>query len=465
MLRLGGLGCLGLSLPRLFHAQAAQAAADTVSLKARIKSCIVIFYFGGPSHIDTFDMKPDAPAEVRGEFKPIATSVPGLTICEHLPHTARVMHKLALIRGLNHNMRLHDAACVHTLTGRLPARGDGENFVPPDEATLFPSLGSALTYLRRDEGLTVVNAALPYVFRNVVSTPCQTGGFLGSAYNPFQISGDPEAMNYQADLLRLPPGLTLERVAARTELLRQVDAGTGLAPGADLRRLRVYYQKAFDLLGSETVRRALEIEREDPRTRDRYGRIAGMSGAPGATNGAEHGFARNLRGQNLLLARRLVEAGVPFVNVHDFRQQGQNWDAHSKNFAQHKDHLLPLCDQPLAALIEDLDERGLLDTTLVVALGEFGRTPKINKDAGRDHWPDCYSAVVAGGGVRGGYVHGSSDKLGAYPASDPVSPGDLAATIFAAFGIAPATEIHDTFGRPFRVAEGRPINELFGGPI
>jgi uncharacterized protein (DUF1501 family) len=319
-----------------------------------------------------------------------------------------------------------------------------------------------MTYLRRDEHLTVVNAALPYVFRNVVPTPCQTGGFLGSAYNPFQINGDPETLGYQSESLKLPAELTIERVAARTELLRQVDAGAGLAPGAASLRLREHYQKAFDLLGSEAVRRALDIEREDSRTRDRYGRVTGMNGAAGGTNGAENGFARNLRGQNLLLARRLVEAGVPFVNIYDFRQQGQNWDAHSKNFTQHKEHLLPLCDQPLAALIEDLDERGLLDTTLVVALGEFGRTPKINKDAGRDHWPDCYTAVLAGGGVRGGYVYGASDKLGAYPAFDPVSPGDLAATIFAAFGIDPATEIHDTFGRPFRVAEGRPIGDLFG---
>ncbi|HVC99353.1 MAG TPA: DUF1501 domain-containing protein [Pirellulales bacterium] len=465
LVQLGSLGCLGLSLPSLLQARAAQSAEGNVQPKARIKSCIVIFYFGGPSHIDTFDMKPHAPAEVRGEFKSIATSVPGLTICEHLPRTSRIMHKLALVRSMHHEMRLHDAACVHTLTGRPPARGDGENFVPPDEATLFPSLGASLTYLRRDQRLAVVNAALPYVFRNVVPTPCQTGGFLGSAFNPFQINGDPETMGYQADSLALPSDLPLARVAGRTELLRRLDASADVAQGAASRRLREHYQKAFDLLGSEAVRRALDIEREDPLTRDRYGRVSGMSGAPGATNGAQLGFGRNLRGQNLLLARRLVEAGVPFVNVYDFRQQGQNWDAHSQNFVQHKDHLLPLCDQPLAALIEDLNERGLLDTTLVVALGEFGRTPKINKDAGRDHWPDCYTAVVAGGGVRGGFVYGSSDKLGAYPASDPVSPGDLAATIFTAFGIDPATEIRDTLGRPYRIAEGRPITELFAGAI
>jgi len=212
------------------------------------------------------------------------------------------------------------------------------------------------------------------------------------------------------------------------------------------------------------VRRALDVSREDPRTRDRYGYFhasvpVGEGGGGG--NGAEMGYARHMRGQNLLLARRLVEAGVPFVNVYDFKQQGQNWDAHFKVFHQHKAHLLPAADQGLSALVEDLDQRGLLETTLVVALGEFGRTPRINKDGGRDHWPDCYSAVFAGGGVKGGFVWGSSDRLGAYPASDPVTPADLAATIYWRFGIDPATEIHDAGGRPYKLSEGRPLRKLF----
>ena len=183
----------------------------------------------------------------------------------------------------------------------------------------------------------------------------------------------------------------------------------------------------------------------------------------GGGNGAEMGVAQSMRGQNLLLARRLVEAGVPFVNVYDFKQQGQNWDAHFKGANQHKRFLLPPADQSLSALIEDLDARGLLDSTLVVAMGEFGRTPKINKDAGRDHWPHCYTVLLAGGGVQGGAVYGSSDRLGAYPAKDPVTPGDLAATIFWRFGLDPAAEIHDTTGRPYRLATGEPIVKLFGG--
>ena len=205
------------------------------------------------------------------------------------------------------------------------------------------------------------------------------------------------------------------------------------------------------MLGTETFRRALDLSRESTQTRDRYGYdsapVAVGSGGGGG-NGAEMGFARQMRGQNLLLARRLVEAGVPFVNVFDFRQQGQNWDAHHQNFDQHKRHLLPLADQSLSALIEDLDARGLLDTTLVVAMGEFGRTPKINGNGGRDHWPDCYTVLLAGGGIHGGAVFGASDRTGAYPAKDPVTPADLAATIFWRFGIDPSSEIHDLTGRP-----------------
>jgi uncharacterized protein (DUF1501 family) len=208
----------------------------------------------------------------------------------------------------------------------------------------------------------------------------------------------------------------------------------------------------------------LDLSSESTQIRDRYGYgpdPVSVGEGGGGGNGAEMGFGRQMRGQNLLVARRLVEAEVPFVNVYDFRQQGQNWDAHFKNFNQHKTHLLPLADQSLSALIEDLEVRGLLDTTLVVAMGEFGRTPKINKEAGRDHWPDCYSVLLAGGGIRGGYVHGSSDRMGAYPTTDPVTPSDLAATIFWRFGIDPATEIHDLTGRPHRLSDGRPIRELF----
>jgi hypothetical protein len=223
--------------------------------------------------------------------------------------------------------------------------------------------------------------------------------------------------------------------------------------------------KAYRLLESDAIRRAADVTREPLAVRERYGFGAepvAVGEGGGGGNGAEMGYARQMRGQNLLLARRLVEAGVPFVNVYDFKQQGQNWDAHFNGANQHKTYLLPQADQSLSALIEDLDARGLLDSTLVVAMGEFGRTPRINKEAGRDHWPDCYTVLMAGGGVRGGAVYGSSDRIGAYPASDPVTPGDLAATIYWRFGLDPAAEIRDQTNRPHRLAAGEPLRRLFG---
>ena len=223
---------------------------------------------------------------------------------------------------------------------------------------------------------------------------------------------------------------------------------------------RSFYDKAFSLLGSETLRRALDLSAESQATRDRYG-FKPAEAVNGDTSQSAMAEARPMRGQNLLVARRLVEAGVPFVNVFDFRQQGQNWDSHANNFFHHKHYLMPQMDQSLSALIEDLDQRGLLDSTLVVAMGEFGRTPRINANAGRDHWPDCYSVLLAGGGVKGGFVYGSSDRLGMYPETNPVKPADLTATIFHRFGIDPLTEIHDTTGRPHRISDGQPVRELF----
>jgi hypothetical protein len=464
-----GLPLAGLNLAGLWRARAAQAAGVPAALEGRppIRSCIFIFYFGGPSHLDTFDMKPEAPVEVRGEFQSIETSVPGIRICEHLPLTAKLMHKVAVVRTVTHNMRLHDAACVETLTGRMPARGDGENFVPPQEHTLFPAYGSALHYVRRDEVRPVHSVGLPFVFHNVVPEPCQTGGFLGAAYNPLLVTGDPQTLGFRADMLALPDSLSLGRVADRGGLLRQIDAAAGrqaalagvAAPLDDL------YGRAIDLLGSPEIRRALETDCEDEATRERYGRATRRAGVPEFPAGSnEHAIdtSATLRGQSLLAARRLVEAGVPFVNVYDFRQQGTNWDAHANNFVKHRDLLLPPCDQGYSALLEDLDQRGLLDSTLVVAMGEFGRTPKINGGAGRDHWPDCYFCLLAGGGIRGGETYGVSDKIGAYPDIDPVTPADLAATIFWRFGIDPRTEIHDSTNRPYRLAEGQPLRGLFG---
>src|SRR4051812_9885903 len=446
LLRFGGGA---LTLGGLWRAQ---AAAPTVPAVHPIRSCILVFFYGGPSHLDTFDLKPNAPAEVRGEFQSIATTVPGVRVCEHLPRMARVMDRVAQIRSVTHAASLHDSAAIHALTGRPLEGPDRELFNPQPQ--FYPSYGSAVTALRPPTRGPVPFAALPFPFRNVHEVPCQGGGILGSRFDPLQIECDAAARRYRAELLNPREGLGGPRLDARRDLLRALER----TPPGPLR------ERAYALLDSDALRKALDISQEPWAVRERYGfgaEAVAVGEGGGGGNGAEMGYARHLRGQNLLLARRLVEAGVPFVNVYDFRQQGQNWDAHFKCAHQHKTHLLPQADRGLSALIEDLDQRGLLDTTLVVAMGEFGRTPKINGEGGRDHWPHCYTVLLAGGGARGGAVFGASDRIGAYPAADPVTPGDLAATILWRFGIDPAAEIRDPTGRPHRLAVGEPVRKLF----
>lgn len=443
LLRAGSAGFLGLNLAQLLQAESlARESSSAPAVRSPIKSCILMFYYGGPSHHDTWDMKPHAPLEVRGEFKSIATSVPGIRISEHLPHSAKVMDRLCVIRSAHHPMRNHNSAAVEALCGRTPLRGDLE-LLANDPTTDFPCFGSALTYLKGPLPNVPSHVALPHVMYNVVKLPGQTSGFLGPAYEPLQVTRDPNAPDFRVSEIELPAGLTLAELENRQALLARIN--TRLEPGAATSSggsMRTFYQRAFDLLRSDAVRTAFDINREDARTRERYG--------------------RNIHGQSALLARRLVESGVRFVSVYDKVTNGlDNWDTHVNNFGRLKDTLLPPCDLAFSALVEDLESRGLLDSTLVIMLGEFGRTPKINRDGGRDHWPDCYSVVLAGGGVRGGTMHGTSDKLGAYPDSDPVTPGNLAATIFSRFGLDPATELHDLVGRPFRLAGGEPIQGLF----
>ena len=432
-----------------------------------IRSCILIFHYGGPSHIDTFDMKPNAPAEIRGQFGSIATSVPGLRVCEHLPRTARLMDRLAIIRSMHHPMTNHNAAAFTALCGRNPLKGDLE--LLSNDRNDPPCYGAMLSATLPERRGLPTFVAVPHVMYNVVQLPGQVAGFLGSAHDPFQVSADPSAPDFHLGELELPGDLSLDRLDHRAALLRMLDrrqrrgdamaeaaartggsaaagtgpgAGTGLAPGVDPRD--VYTEKAFRLLHSPAVRRAFHLGSEDPRLRDRYGRTK--------------------LGQSVLLARRLVEAGVRFITVFDGQYNGQtaNWDAHENVFGRLKNDLVPPADQAFAALIDDLSSRGLFEETLVIAMGEFGRTPKINGNAGRDHWPNCYSIVLAGGGVRGGITLGSSDKLGAYPDTDAVTPADLAATLFQRFGLDPAREMIDLTGRPYKLADGQPIRALFG---
>lgn len=438
LLQAGGLGCLGFGLGDWLQAEAASAN--------HIRSCILIFYYGGPSQLDTWDLKPDAPAEIRGEFRPIATRVPGMRISEHLPRCARITDKLAVIRSMHHPMRNHNAAAVEALCGRTPLGGDQELLA--DDANSFPCYGSALRYLERRHDGVPSHVALPHLMRNVVTLPGQNAGFLGAAFNPFQINHNPNNPDFRVAELELPADLPLGRIDERRALLnlvdRQIRRGDRLQQSSARDRvMSAHQQAAFDLLRSREVREAFDLTRENERHRDRYGRTT--------------------LGQSMLLARRLVEAGVRFVNVNDKIANGQleNWDSHENNFPRLKDDLLPPADQAFSALIEDLEARGLLESTLVVGLAEFGRTPRINGTRGRDHWPDCFSVVLAGGGVRGGLIHGASDRFAAYPARDPVTPGDLAATIFWRFGIDPATPIRDLTNRPYRLGEGEPLAGLF----
>jgi hypothetical protein len=443
LLQIGGLGSLGLSLSYLLRAQSAKAARSVErSSGTPVNSCILLFYYGGPSHLDTWDMKPGAPAEVRGEFQAISTSVAGVRICEYMPGCARVMDKLSIVRSMHHPMRNHNSAAVEALCGRTPLKGDLELLA--DDPNSFPCYGSALNALTPGHRTVPVHVALPHVMHNVVMLPGQTAGFLGAAFNPFQVTQDPNGPDFGVGELELPVDLPLARLEDRRSLLSIMDTEKARAERLARRKvMSVYQERAFQLLHSEEVRRAFDLSRESVVLRDRYG--------------------RNTLGQSLLLARRLVEAGVRFVNVNDKIHNGQlaNWDSHEKNFARLKEDLLPPADRAFSALIEDLDSRGLLDSTLVVALAEFGRTPRINKAAGRDHWPDCFSIVLAGGGIKGGSVYGASDKIGAFPASDPVTPGDLAATLFWRFGLDAETKIRDLTMRPYRLAEGEPIQKLF----
>ena len=434
-LQIGAVALAGRQTMRAIQAAPVNGAAP-------VRACILVFYQGGQSHLDTWDMKPNAPAEVRGPFQPIATAVPGLWASEHLPHLARVADRLSIVRSIHHRLTNHLPAAYTTLIGRDPARGD-QLFVGQDRNDP-PSLGSSISHARSDTNLGVLPfVALPHRMWNEMDVPGQSAGFLGSAYEPLQVEGDPSRQDFRLPELELPNGVTRARLGQRARLLDAIERPPRSGRLDSAEPLAGNRQEAFQLLGSETIRRAFDLRLEDERSRDQYGRTK--------------------HGQSLLLARRLVEAGVGFVAVYDRKINGaESWDTHGNNFNLLKDSLLPPADLGLAALIEDLAQRGLLDSTLVVALGEFGRTPRVNANAGRDHWPFCYHALLAGGGARGGFVYGASDALGAYPTSDPVTPADIAATIFWRFGLDPAQEIQDRTGRPYRLADGQPIHQLFG---
>jgi hypothetical protein len=443
-LRIGGLGWMGLSLPGLLRGE------STGQAKSIAKSCVLFLLHGGPSQLDIWDMKPLAPAEVRGEFKPIATRVPGMQITEHLPRLASLTHRFTIVRSITHTAVNHNTATYWVTTGHPPLR-DLIAFSPSEND--FPHLGAQIALRRAGANNSPAAVSLPDpVSDGPYTTPGQNGGFLGAAYAPFAIYGDPDEDQFAVDGLGAETELSSGRLSGRRSLLRSLDERLGrLSDGSQIGKMDSYQQRAFNLLTSDATRRAFNIGAESSRLRDRYGR---------------HKY-----GQSLLLARRLVEAGVRLVTVYwggRVNNPVPHWDTHFNNNRRLKEELLPPFDQCFSAFLEDLDARGLLRSTLVVCMGEFGRTPRFGQftgngvDAtGRDHWPHCYSLVVAGGTAEGGRILGRSDSFAAYPAADPYSPQDLAATILSSLGVNPQEKVQDGFGQSVPLCAGRVCESLF----
>ncbi|MFO0851002.1 MAG: DUF1501 domain-containing protein [Gemmataceae bacterium] len=440
-LRVGGVGLFGLTFPQLVRASELSRRA------ARAKTVILLHQWGGPGQHETFDMKPDAPENVRGWFKPASTKVPGVQISEKLPQTAKLMDKLCVVRCMRHSVKMnnHNSAGYYSLTG-VPPPTDDQRL--RDSIDLFPAYGSIVSKLAPAPRGTATFVSFPHVISDGSITPGQHASFLGKSHNPLFVGESPNRPDFKLPELSLPAGLNPARLESRTEILKLIDAQTGLLEqSAVARGVDETYQKAVALLTSETFRTAFDLTREPAAVRDRYGRTT--------------------YGQSCLLARRLAEAGTKFVNVYFSRSIGGangGWDYHGFNKENPLDRLnelMPLTDQTLSALVEDLDQRGMLETTLVVWVGEFGRTPRISSNGGRDHWPQCYTAVLAGAGAKGGFVYGASDKLGAYPTVGSATPEDLAATMFEALGLDPEAEIRDTLNRPLPISRGKPLTELF----
>ncbi|MCI0464089.1 MAG: DUF1501 domain-containing protein [Gemmataceae bacterium] len=430
-LRVGGLATLGLSLPTFFRLrQQASASPATPNQGPRrtAVNCILLWMQGGPSHLDTLDPKPNAPAEVRGEFGTIPTRIPGVRICEHMPLLARQFDKLSLIRGHDPRNGSHGVADHLMMSGR-----------PFNPAMAFPCYGSVIA---RERGYR--NGMFPFVqLGRYIDRRFNGGvaGFLGDQYNAFEVQEDPSSPTFRVRDLSLPSGPAGDRLRRRYQMLNEMDraqsqAETVAAPAVQARD--AFYERAYNLITSPTARRAFEIDREPVRVREAYG--------------------QNTFGQSCLLARRLIESGVHFVTVTD-----GGWDTHQNNFRSLRDRLLPRLDRGYSALLQDLHDRGLLDNTLVVWFGDFGRTPKVNPSAGRDHWSTAGVACLGGGGVRMGEVVGSTNALGEVVVDGRVTPQDLAATIYHALGIPLNTWYRAQDGRPIElVPEGRPVRQLIG---
>ena len=443
ILRVGGAGLLGVTLPKL-----AWAAEAGTQLKPRAKSVIFLFQWGGPSQLDTFDMKPLAPSTVRSPYRPIASSADGIEVCELLPETAKRMHHCTLIRTLTHTMKNHASAGYYALSGHEPPSDDQRL---RDSLDLFPAYGSVVDHLAPNQNGMPTFVAYPHVIRDGSIVPAQHASFLGKQHDPLLVLEDPNSNNFILPELSLPADLTVDRMHRRRELQRLVDRQARLLDySAEAQGFDDYYQRAIAMLTSGKVRQAFDLDAEPDSIRDRYGRTT--------------------YGQSCLLARRLVESGVKVVTVYFSNSIGGQridrggWDTHGFNDTRmykivDKYHF-PITDQTLPTLLDDLQQRGLLQDTLVVWMGEFGRTPEINSNESRDHWPQCYTALLAGGGVKGGFVYGKSDERAKFPIEKPVKPEDLAATVFQTLGIDPGSEIYDRNHRPL-VIGGKPLTDIY----
>lgn len=441
MLQVGYSGLLGLGLSSVLGGRALAAAME----RRQARSVIIVFLTGAPSHIDMFDMKPEAPAEIRGEFRPIATRVAGFHASEHLPLLAGRADKYAVIRSLAHRENNHLVATHHVLTGHPQPGAFFDKVASRDD---WPCYSSVLDHLRpRHDGVPSGVNLPTFLVEGPLTWPGQHAGFLAPRHDPWQISRNPNAADFRFENLQLAQGMDVTRLNDRRALLGEVNRQQEMFSRRSTGRgLSDQQHLAFQVLTSGRISRAFEMDREPAGIRERYGR---------------HAY-----GQSLLLSRRLVEAGVPLVQVNIGHVQ--NWDTHAANFTRLKSELLPPLDRGVAALLDDLETRGLLDSTLVMMLGEFGRTPKIstvpgNNSPGRDHWAPCFFGLFAGGGVRGGQIIGRSDKIAAYPATNPYSPDDIGATVYHVLGIDPAVEIRDRQDRPVRLNRGEVIQPLFTG--
>ncbi len=450
MLRVGGLGAFGLSLPLLsqgLQSQAVASPATASSSTKRAKSCIVLFLMGGPPQHSTWDPKPDAPKEVRGEFAPTSTVVPGIQYCELLPRMSLLADRVAVLRAVSSQDNAHSSSGYYMMTGQPHAPMNFENANPgfPND---YPNLGSIVRKLMPERSSLPASIRLPHRIFNTDGSvwPGQDAGFLGRSVEPWLLNCQPADASFRIDELTLNADISDNRLAHRRSLLQHVNQHLDAADRTGSRngygRLA---EQAFDVLNSSESRQAFQLDRESPQMRDRYGRTQ--------------------FGQSVLLGRRLVEAGVSLVQVNWFRgpeepSDAPCWDSHAREAQRLKTVLAPPADQAMASLIEDLEQRGMLDDTLVVCMAEFGRTPRINGAGGRDHWGHVYSVALAGGGIKGGVVHGASDPIGAYPASGRVQPQDLTATIFHCLGLNPQSEIHDTLGRPIPISRGEVIESI-----